>query len=211
MHRRDFLRLLGGVSVLAGIPVEELLARGVSAHARLRAERSLLGFFDAHQMHTVAAACERIIPATDTPGAFVAECHRFAELIVAEHFAPERQQRFLDGLVDLDRRARTLRERLFVQLTPAEQDTVLSALEFDAYLAEGGFDATFWRDLKWLTLQGYYTSYVGIEEELKTNPVPGRYEGCMPLEPEPAGGNPAMIQPAGGEPAGGVSRRAEGR
>jgi hypothetical protein len=177
--RRDLLRLLGGVSALAAIPVEELLAIGTTTHARLRADRSALGFFDTHQMHTVAAACERIIPATDTPGAFVAECHRFAELIVAEQFTPERQRRFVDGLVDLDQRAARLHQRLFVQLLPAQQDEMLSAVEFDAYLVDGGFDATFWRDLKWLTLQGYYTSFVGVEQELQTNPVPGRYEGCM--------------------------------
>jgi hypothetical protein len=188
MLRRDLLRLLGGVSALAAIPVEDLLALGASTHARLRVDRSPLGFFDTHQMHTVAAACERIIPATDTPGAFVAECHRFAELIVAEQFTPERQRRFIDGLVDLDQRAAKLHQRLFVQLLPPAQDEILSAVEFDAYLVAGGFDTTFWRDLKWLTLQGYYTSFVGIEQELQTNPVPGRYEGCMTVEPEPAGG-----------------------
>ncbi len=187
MLRRDLLRLLGSVSALAAIPAEELLALGTRTHARLRADRSPLGFFDTHQMHTVAAACERILPATDTPGAFVAECHRFAELIVAEQFTPERQRRFLGGLVELDTRSSALHQRLFVQLTAAQQDSVLSAMEFDAYVTEGGFDGTAWRDLKWLTLQGYYTSYVGIEEELRVNPVPGRYEGCAVLEPAPAG------------------------
>jgi hypothetical protein len=188
MLRRDLLRLLCGVSTLAAIPVEELLALGTRTHARLRVDRSPLGFFDTHQMHTVAAACERIIPATDTPGAFVAECHRFAELIVAEHFTPERQRRFIDGLVDLDQRAAKLHQRLFVQLLPADQDSILSAVEFDAYLVEGGFDTTFWRDLKWLTLQGYYTSFVGVEQELQSNTLAGRYEGCLILEPDPAGG-----------------------
>lgn len=188
MLRRDVLRLLGGVSALAAMPVEELFALGTATHARLRVDRSPLGFFDLHQMHTVAAACERIIPATDTPGAFVAECHRFAELIVAEHFDAERQRRFLDGLVDLDQRSRRIRERLFVELLPAEQDEVLSAMEFDAYLATDGFEKTAWRDLKWLTLQGYYTSFVGIEQELRDPGLHGRYLGCAPLEPEPAGG-----------------------
>lgn len=182
MLRRDLLRLLGGVSALAAIPVDDLLALGVNTHARLRVDRSPLGFFDTHQMHTVAAASERIIPATDTPGAFVAECHRFAELIVAEQFTPERQRRFLAGLVDLDQRASTVHQRLFVQLLPAAQDQILSAVEFDAYLADGGFEATFWRDLKWLTLQGYYTSFVGVEQELRVVTVPGRYDGCATIE-----------------------------
>lgn len=183
MHRRDLLRLLGGVSVVAGFTPDQLLALGRGVHARLDLEPSPLGFFDSHQMHTVAAAGERILPATDTPGALAAECHRFAERIVADHYPAERQRRYLDGLIDLDRRSSAAHGRLFIELAPADQDAMLQAVESDAYAAKAGGADSFWRDLKYLTLFGYYTSQVGMEQELRTNRYPGRFEGSAVIVP----------------------------
>jgi len=180
MHRRDLLRLLGGVSALAAIPADELFALGERTHAHLLADRSPLSFFDAHQMHTVAAACDRIIPDTETPGAREAECHRFAEKIVADHYDAARQKRFLAGLVDLDRRSNASAQKLFVDLAPPAQDEILALVE-KATLATPTPAASFWRDLKYLTLYGYYTSRVGIQEELEVDFYPGRYDGCVPI------------------------------
>lgn len=39
----------------------------------------------------------------------------------------------------------------------------------------------FFRTMKELTLLGYYTSELGATKELRHAPVPGRYEGCVPL------------------------------
>ena len=41
--------------------------------------------------------------------------------------------------------------------------------------------APFFRTMKELTLLGYYTSELGATKELRHAPVPGRYEGCVPL------------------------------
>lgn len=179
MQRRDILRLLGGASILAGIAPRDLLALGESTHRLIR--RGERGFFDPHQMHTVAAAGDRILPVTDTPGALAADCHHFSERIVADHFAATRQRRFIAGLVDLDQRASRLHRHLFIDCSPAQQDVVLSAVESDAYAADNNGQNTFWRDLKWLTLTGYYTSQIGIEQELQSDRMPGRFDGAAAL------------------------------
>jgi hypothetical protein len=181
MLRRDLLRLLGGVSALAAIPAEELFALGESTHATLRADGAGLGFFDAHQLQTVASAADRIIPTTETPGAREADCHRFAEKIVADHYDATRQKRFISGLVDLDTRSSALAKKLFVDLTPEQQDAVLAAIEKET-LASTTPANSFWRDLKYLTIYGYYTSRIGIQDELEVNFYPGRFDGCVPLE-----------------------------
>ncbi|MBP6705105.1 MAG: gluconate 2-dehydrogenase subunit 3 family protein [Vicinamibacteria bacterium] len=181
MLRRDLLRLLGGVSALAAIPTEDLFALGESTHAGLRANTAGLGFFDAHQLQTVAAAADRIIPTTETPGAREADCHRFAEKIIADHYDTTRQKRFITGLVDLDSRSSTLAQKLFVDLTPQQQDSVLAGVEKET-LASTTPAASFWRDLKYLTIYGYYTSRIGIQDELEVNFYPGRFDGCAPLE-----------------------------
>ena len=174
--RRDVIRLLGSVCSIGAFSVDELLALGERTHAELASPSRRAGFFDLHQLQTVAAACDRILPVTDTPGALAAGCHRFAEKIVMDHYDATRQQRFVAGLVDLDRRASMLRQQLFADLAAADRDTVLRATE-----AAAPTGASFWRDLKYLTIYGYYTSRIGIEDELQTDFYPGRYDGCAPI------------------------------
>lgn len=178
--RREVLRLLGGVCAIGALSPDDMLALGMRTHAGLDAVPNGLGFFDIHQLQTVAAACDRIIPVTDTPGALAAECHRFAEKIVQDHYDASRQRRFIAGLIDLDSRASRLKQRLFVDLAGPDRDTVLTATEAAA-IAANDRAGSFWRDLKYLTLYGYYTSRIGIEEELRTNFYPGRYDGCAPM------------------------------
>jgi len=40
----------------------------------------------------------------------------------------------------------------------------------------------FFRTMKELTLVGFYTSEAGATRELRHAPVPGRFEGCVPLD-----------------------------
>ncbi len=176
--RRDVLRVLGSVCAIGALTPDQLLAVSRRTHRVLALGGPPLGFFDIHQMHTVAAACDRIIPDTDTPGARMAECHRFAERIVADHYPTARQKRFLEGLVDLDVRSARTVQHLFVDGTAPEQDAILTAVERDAAGVSGG---TFWRDLKELTLIGYYTSRIGIEDELEVDFFPGKFDGCAPI------------------------------
>src|SRR5690606_36229204 len=136
----------------------DLMALGRHTHRQLADTTTALGFFNHHQMHTVAAAGERIIPATDTPGAMAAECHRFAERIVADHYDATRQRDYIDGLVNLDARSAAAHQQLFVGLSAAQQDEILGAVESDAYAADAAGADSFWRNLKHLTLYGYYTS-----------------------------------------------------
>lgn len=42
-------------------------------------------------------------------------------------------------------------------------------------------DVPFMRRMKELTLVGYYTSEVGATQELRHEPVPGRFDGCVPF------------------------------
>lgn len=180
MDRRELLRLVGGACAIGTLTPDSLLALGEATHARLAREGASSGFFDAHQMQTVAAACDRIIPDTETPGAREAECHRFAERIIADHYDQARQRRFLAGLVDLDRRSGQAAQKLFVDLTPPAQDEILAAVEKESR-ATPQPAASFWRDLKYLTLYGYYTSRIGIQDELEVNFYPGRFDGCAPV------------------------------
>jgi len=163
--RREALRraalVLGGVvsaplaaGVLAGCE-----ARGVpdgSWHPRA---------LTPDQAELVATIADQILPPTDTPGARAVGVHRFIDALLAESYSAAERERFVAGLVDLG--------RTFQAGTPDQQRALLERLDREA--------APFFRGLKELTLVGYYTSEIGATRELHHAPVPGRYDGCVPL------------------------------
>src|SRR5258706_203268 len=121
---------------------------------------------DSDQAELLATIAEHILPETDTPGARAVGVHRFIDALVAESYGAEERQQFLAGLAGLDGRA-------FRARTADEQLALLGDLDRTA--------DPFFRSLKELTLVGYYTSEVGATRELQYVPLPGRYDGCVPL------------------------------
>jgi gluconate 2-dehydrogenase gamma chain len=184
MQRREVLRLLGSLtagSMLTPLSPDRLYALGRETHRRL-AQRAPPHIFDPHQHETVATVAELIIPETDTPGARAAGVGEFIDLMVAEWYGEEERARFLEGIATLDRRSQAIIGRLFVEAPASDQAQVLSELEgeLSAFRAGGGEPGRhFFHQIKHLTLYGYYTSRVGLDQELRWSAVPGRYDPCL--------------------------------
>ena len=134
------------------------------------------------QADLVATIADHILPETDTPGARAVAVHRFIDAMLAESYGPEDRERFLAGLADVDARARRTCGRAFLQCATTDQRALLEQLDRDAFATTAGPDnAPFFRTMKELTLVGYYTSEIGATRELRHAPVPGRFDGCVPL------------------------------
>jgi Gluconate 2-dehydrogenase subunit 3 len=121
----------------------------------------------AEQDRTVTAIAEAIIPATDTPGAAAAFVNRYVDAVLLDADQADRYE-FLRGLTWVDRRSRALFGRGFADATREQQDallTLMSARDDHESADEVGRD--FFEDMKVKTIVGYYTSEVGINEELK--------------------------------------------
>ena len=111
-------------------------------------------FFDPHQRSTIEAAMARIIPTDDAPGAREAGCIDFLDRtlsgldylfakpdgsgfeVLEGHAARAWTRRldimrakYVDGIRDLDARAKSLGARDFASLAPERQDEVLRAVE----------------------------------------------------------------------------------
>ncbi len=134
------------------------------------------------QANLVATIVDHILPETDTPGARAVGVHRFIDAMLAESYPAEDRERFLAGLADVDARARRTCGRAFLQCATTDQRALLVQLDHEAFAAKPNPDeAPFFRTMKELTLVGYYTSEIGATRELRHAPVPGRFEGCVPL------------------------------
>jgi len=138
------------------------------------------------QLDLVATIAEHILPETDTPGARAVGVHRFIDAMLADSFPDEERRQFLAGLSDVDARAQRSCGRAFLRCATLEQRAVLDQLDREAFAATASppdrLPVPFFRTMKELTLVGYYTSEVGATRELRHAPVPGRFEGCVPLD-----------------------------
>lgn len=124
-------------------------------------------FFDVHQNETLIALTELIIPATDTPGAKAALVNRYIDLRYNED-TPEQQTEIMQALAWFDGRSLSLHGKSFVDLTEAQQIALLQPLAHPAYPnAEDNPGVKAFTLIKSLTIFGYYTSQIGLDQELK--------------------------------------------
>ncbi len=192
MDRREALRTLATAAVtssLAGLTPERLWAVGRDAHRSSAAGTWRL--FSPHQGDIAITIADMIIPTTNTPGAREAGVGPFMDFMVEQTFDAEEQERFLAGLDEVDGRSLRLTGVAFLDATEGQRVTVLSGMEAEAEaLQAAGEDSPkhFFHSIKRLTLFGYYTSEIGMTEELGWRMIPGSYDGCVDLaQPRPGG------------------------
>jgi hypothetical protein len=199
LDRRRVLKTLAlGLSLpaLGSLSAGELFAlRRFREAATQEGSSASTGFttLSADQGRLVAEIAERILPRTDTPGAKDAEVHLFVDQMLSHWFPPAERTRFLEDLDRLEETSRGRFQRSFVELEDGERDLLLTELEEEAIQQRGGtpwalqpasvepsqlVGAHFFDLAKWLTVIGYYTSEVGMKQELGFRMIPGRYEGC---------------------------------
>jgi len=178
MDRRRLLRLLGASAAALGLSPADARAL-LAPEAPRRASRP---FFTEEEREAVTVLADLMIPATDTPGAVEAGVVDYIEMIVSEWMDAGERERFMRGLRHVDTHAEAVAGVRFAGAGEARQVAILSGLETEGRtLAERDPDAptSFFQQTRALVLHGYYTSEIGMMEELRYRPLPGRFEGCV--------------------------------
>ena len=180
MDRREALKrtamLVGGAlssSAIAGV------LQGCKAQPELNWQPQ---FLTEDQARLTAEVAERIIPKTDTPGAKDAGVPEFIDLMLNDIHTEEEKQRFVAGLDQLEQDSEQTYGDSFVDLEPTQQDELLTKYQAQAQENEDPESKPFFAMAKELTMLGFFTSEVGATEFLQYVSVPGRYEGCIPVE-----------------------------
>jgi hypothetical protein len=176
VNRRQALRTLGSAAVGAAtsaVWVESLsaLARE-QAHAHAARQTASAApswtpkILTARQNELVIALSELIIPETDTPGAKAAHVNRFIDAVLSEANPGDRDS-FIRGLTWIDARSRASFGKDFVDASPADQTTLLTRVSADGNPErEDRVGIEFFQAMKSLTINGYYTSEIGLRQEL---------------------------------------------
>ena len=136
-------------------------------------------FFNKHQYATITELASLIIPTDETPGAREAKVNEYIDLIVGES-AFEVQKVFLEGLAWLDKTSKDRHKKNFVDLSNAQQVGLLT--EISKIKNPTPHEATqekFFKAIKDMTIDGFYTSKIGIEElGYVGNTVLDEFPGC---------------------------------
>lgn len=134
------------------------------------------------ESRTLAAACERILPPTSTPGAAAFGVPQFVDRAVASWCSAEEARAFRAGLAQLEAAARSTFGVSFAAATAAQQDALLTAAQAEAEQALARGESHYFVLLRDLATVGYFQSEPGCTQVLRYDPVPGEYRGCVPLE-----------------------------
>jgi len=175
VNRRDALRTLaaGTIGIAAMPPWVESLAAQARADAHAHAADAAIAaqgwtpaVLTARQNDAIVVLTEAIIPETDTPGAKGALVNRFVDRVLSNAPAAEREE-FLKGLTWLDTRGRARFGRDIAAATAADVTALLTPLlEEGPHAAEDATGVAFFLALKSMTISGYYTTEIGLRQEL---------------------------------------------
>ena len=174
--RRTALKAFGTVAALPWLSDEGLLA---FARIQESAAAPQPKMFSPSQFATLEVLAEAIIPTDErSPGAKQARVADYIDLLVSEADR-ELALEWIGGLASLDAEAVTRFRAPFAKLAPGQVDTILQTISRNEKAPETPLEA-FFVIMKQATIRGYYTSKIGIHDELhyKGNVFLKEFVGC---------------------------------
>jgi gluconate 2-dehydrogenase gamma chain len=168
--RREVIRR---AALLAGIVVSpEWLSYALDAQPAGRT------YLTTAQGALLSAAAERILPRTDTPGAIDVGVPAFIDRFYGEFMNVGERELLVTAIDQIERAATTAHGASFAGLSAAQQDAVLTSVA----TAQQGQEPSSFGQLRSVVVLGYFTSEQVGKHVLHYDPVPGAYDGCVPIE-----------------------------
>lgn len=128
----------------------------------------------------LASVADTIIPETDTPGAKELNIHLFVMKMIDDCYEKEVQERFFNGLVQLDKLNETRYGKSFESSSVSERLALLTDIQNKK--VEDKDVLFFFPLIKKLTLDGYLNSEYVMINLIKYELIPARYNGYFPVQ-----------------------------
>ncbi|MFT7034738.1 MAG: hypothetical protein ACJA2S_003256 [Cyclobacteriaceae bacterium] len=157
-------------------------------------------FFNKEEAIVISEISNIILPPDDLPGALDVDVPRFIDLLMKDVFDKDFTDKFMKGLKIFTSRFEIEYGSEFHESSQEEQQelvnkafsasetetknilTLISKKEAPADKKEKYYLYSFLVTLRDLTIKSYFTSEKIGEEVLSYDPIPGRQEGCVPVE-----------------------------
>ena len=154
--RRDVIKL-GAAATVASVGIPEVLAATAGAPA----------FFTAHEFALVDELSEMIIPTDDhSPGAKAAKTAAYIDATLAEAWEAKEKEIWRNGLKLVETLCKEMNGKPFLQSSADERIAVLTRMARSEKRSETSA-GTFFAELKARVAHAYYTSEIGIKQELE--------------------------------------------
>jgi len=182
MNRRDAVKRMSAIA--GGTLSTPIIAAILNGCAPTEKPDWLPEVLSIEQDKLVNEVSDLIIPKTDTPGAKDVQVNRFVDLVLKDCYTPDDRDNFIAGLDALNQKAKDTYSNNFVDCSKEEQINLLKEADEAAYAsgASANGKKPFFKEMKQLTIVGYFTSEPGATQALNYVPVPGAYQGCIPYE-----------------------------
>jgi hypothetical protein len=131
--------------------------------------------FSPDQEILLAELADVIIPTTDTPGAKAAGVEKFIIRVMRDCYRKDEQLKFHEGLAKFESSCKEKFSKSFVQLDNTQKHEAVSLAAKN--------QSAFFRSMRQFTISGYFTSEIGATKALEYLPIPGKFQGDVPLKP----------------------------
>lgn len=192
LDRRDALKLIGliaaaptfSVACSSDPPTDAVGTEPTSARTQPRPDTYEFGFFTDHELESVRALVDWIIPADDRSGSATdAGVPAFIDSILTDDSLEnrdEQQRAFRGGLAWIDYACLDRFDAPFPECSEEEQRALIEAVAWpDAADPEMEPGVTFFNSLRNLTATGFFTSKMGMEDlQYRGNQYVAEWTGC---------------------------------
>lgn len=200
LSRRSFIQRLsffgGGVVLLGSTACKRSSQEEAKPREAPVVGDSPHGTFSGLEFATVAAACERILPRDEDPGAQDANVPAYIDRSLQTPELKQMKEDFLQGLGALERRSRSMFKKGFAEASPAQQEELLTLFKDSD---KGTGEAHFYELLLVLTLEGFLgdPSYGGNKDRVGWRLVGFDMVGTVAMAPPEGYDGPKCLRECG--------------
>jgi len=180
-NRRQWLKGSGTVlgASLLPISISKTASAAKTTATKVETAESIGRFLTPAEYAFVDELAEMIIPAdSHSGGAKAAQVVAYVDQMLRESVDESRRTDFREGLRLLDAMIRHQSGKSFVASSPDERAAILTVLSNN--ISSDLPEARFFREIRQLTIRGYYTSKIGIHDDLdyRGNTMIDEFVGC---------------------------------
>ena len=188
MKRRDALKntaLLGGTTALSSTFIA--LLESCMQQAR---PNWVPRFLNKDQAALVSSLVDTLLPKTDTPGGLEVKVDMYIDLVYDQLLDEQAQERVRSALDTFNEKCKTKAGKVFAQLDAEQKKDILMEEEAQSPKFGKGVwgygvgpqpEVGFYRSFKSLAINGYFSSEEVGKNILNYDPIPGPFQGCVPL------------------------------
>jgi hypothetical protein len=182
LDRRNALKITGLTTGIAGLPIFLSLFQSCKPTGNIEWKPSFLKIDEAQLVGKIADII--LPPSPNSPGASAVHVPEFIDIIVRDCLSIEEQDQFRTGVGSLESDFKIRTGNSWLRASEAEVLNYISNVDQEAFEGVDSRVHSTYRQIKVLTLQGYFSMELVRKNQLNYHSIPGEYKGCIDIDSE---------------------------